>query len=475
MTWLGKLCVVKKLGDYTPTELIKQWNSSCTNASQLKGSKYTALLNLLSLPEQAVEVLLAHLSEFGSSGIAFPETIWATKRIMPGGGPKGYPKEWNSRLTMTNAGFLLLLKYVISQHKQKLEGSRTKILPGAMEEAASMCQLLTSVTEELQRDVPVQHKVVEGELIQEFLQGSMNLELELQNALSVRAAGFKAGDLPTIRQVITKHVADAEEKLSKMGMASQAIEPTKLEDQEFQLAMAAIKHDLDLYAVWLTRTRDRDAAAYHQSLQWRLSRQNRAKEVAESHLSRSSEHGKIWFSHLDSAQDARKFVQDVMKQIIKQEQIPSEQLVILVVLNWAAPNLWTSQCQKDQAALMGSLLNMSGSPRSMGLFLQPTFCYEKGKLVKVEEGCFKLLTSMNLNLDTIAVLPYKGRCDDRSKRPEILHVKCSRDIRNKMHSNRRNQKAGHWCMQPGCASPWMRMCPRWPVSISVAVPSCGSR
>lgn len=39
------------------------------------------------------------------------------------------------------------------------------------------------------------------------------------------------------------------------------------------------------------------------------------------------------------------------------------------------------------------------------------------KLHKVEEGCQKILSSCNVNMDTMAVLPYKGRSDDRSKRP----------------------------------------------------------
>lgn len=71
---------------------------------------------------------------------------------------------------------------------------------------------------------------------------------------------------------------------------------------------------------------------------------------------------------------------------------------------------------KIQAQILGNLLNCPSSPKSVGLFLMPTFSFEKGKLHKLEESCQKLLGQNNINLDGVAVLPYKGRCDDRSKR-----------------------------------------------------------
>ena len=145
LTWLGKLNLVKNRDAYTPTELIKDWNRTATNQSKLQGNKHSAVLALLALDQKAIEFLLGHLNEFGSQGNAFSETVWASKKIMPGGGPRGFPKEWNARLTMTSETFMLLLRYVDAQRRSKLEGARVKVPAATMEEAAQMCALLSAV------------------------------------------------------------------------------------------------------------------------------------------------------------------------------------------------------------------------------------------------------------------------------------------------------------------------------------------
>ncbi|CAK9015484.1 Uncharacterized protein SCF082_LOCUS12781 [Durusdinium trenchii] len=297
LTWLGKLNLVKNRDAYTPTELIKDWNRT------------------------AIEFLLGHLNEFGSQGNAFSETVWASKKIMPGGGPRGFPKEWNARLTMTSEAFMLLLRYVDAQRRSKLEGARVK-----------------------------------AELVQQFLEGHMNLELELQNALSQEQSNFKPADIPLVKGLMAKHAANADDEMANLRN---------------DIALSQIRHDIDVYRVWLTRSRDREAAVYHQAFQWKISRQSRAKDLADAMLTRASEHWRIEMSELENANSAARFVNDCMRQILKLEQLKAEDLVAVVLLNW--------------------------------------------------ESCQKLLGQNNINLDGVAVLPYKGRCDDRSKR-SLVHT-----------------------------------------------------
>ena len=114
------------------------------------------------------------------------------------------------------------------------------------------------------------------------------------------------------------------------------------------IALSQIRRDIDVYRVWLTRSRDREAAVYHQAFQWKISRQSRAKDLADAMLTRASEHWRIEMSELENANSAARFVNDCMRQILKLEQLKAEDLVAVVLLNWAAPNLWPSQCQKSK-------------------------------------------------------------------------------------------------------------------------------
>lgn len=414
LTWLGKLCLLKSKG-IAPSVILKEWNQSCPREAQIKGAKSTSLLALLNLEDEAISFLSQHVSEFGSGGSAFTETCWSNRKIMPGSGPKGYPKEWNSRLTMSSRGFLLMLKYIDVTHRKKLLGARSKLSNTQMEDAAMLVQLLVSLVNELEEQLPVTPHVIETEVIQLLMNGDMNLELQLQGALSEKQSNLSPADIPTLKAVMQKHVSGSEAKLHQIGQGATLIQPGQIERQEFDMAMASLKHDADVYRVWLTRSKDRDAAMYHQTLQWKLTRSSRAKEYASHFLARSSEHWRMEFGVLSSASQAQKLVFECMKHISRLEHVASDNILCICLLNWAAPNLFTSALQRDQAALMGGLCNSSTSS-CIGVFVAPTFTFQRGKLYLTEKHCHELLSGSNLNLDHLCVLPFKGRNDDRERR-----------------------------------------------------------
>ena len=85
-------------------------------------------------------------------------------------------------------------------------------------------------------------------------------------------------------------MAGAEAALDKLGKTpASAIQPSQIERQAFDLAISTMNHDVDLLKLWLSKSRDRDGAIYHQDLAWKLSRRNRAMEYADHVTSRSSE------------------------------------------------------------------------------------------------------------------------------------------------------------------------------------------
>ena len=85
--------------------------------------------------------------------------------------------------------------------------------------------------------------------------------------------------------------------------------------------------------------------------------------------------------------------------ICKMEQIAADNLLCVCLLNWGAPCLYKADKQHAQAALMGGLCH-SALATTVGLFIVPTFMYQKG----------------HLNLDQMTVLPFAVRNDDRKRR-----------------------------------------------------------
>ncbi|CAE7353633.1 unnamed protein product [Symbiodinium sp. CCMP2592] len=149
--WLSKLNLLKSKG-LKPDVVIQAWNSQATQQAQLGGSKRVAILFLLGCPPEAVELLLKHASEFGTAS-AFPEEAFAKKALQIGFTPRGMPKDWVRRLTVTEKSFLLrTLRYVDCEHHRTLKEIRGKLsaddLAGLSQMAALVSSLHTELTEQ---------------------------------------------------------------------------------------------------------------------------------------------------------------------------------------------------------------------------------------------------------------------------------------------------------------------------------------
>ena len=178
---------------------------------------------------------------------------------------------------------------------------------------------------------------------------------------------------------MARHLAGQAQKLEALGKATSTISAGQLERQEWDMALASMQHDLDLFKVWLARSHDREAAMYHQGLQWRLSRVNKAKEMAESLMSSTSESGIYHLAVCENASEVSKQVGQIQKKICRLEQISNENLLTVVLVNWSAPNLFSAHMQRTQAMVMGGLCGNSNGT-TLGLCIQPTFSFNKGQL-----------------------------------------------------------------------------------------------
>lgn len=224
--WLAKISMLCERG-MKADSAIKSWNSEATRESQLTGQKRVALLALLQAPAGTKELLLAHSSFFGSSS-AFSEECFAAKNLFPGYTPRSIlDKQWRSRLTMTEAGFLLFLRYTDASHHQKLVQTRGKLSKERISELCQLAQLVVSVEAELQEGGVITSRVTEA-----LLACDGNLELELQVALSEKSPKWKPADLGLVQEVLKEHSATSD---AKFFVEKRVVAAGELEREEFDL------------------------------------------------------------------------------------------------------------------------------------------------------------------------------------------------------------------------------------------------
>ena len=227
--------------------------------------------------------------------------------------------------------------------------------------------------------------------------------MELQSALSEKRADFDHGDITIFRELV-----------NALGMPTSSIAAAQLERQEFDIAMSTLKRDCDAYRIWLTQSRDREAAAYFAELQHQKQRKQKAKDIAKEMGQPSSALWTMQLTKLGKPAACYQEIEGAIKNIMKREQFTSkDQVLSLVVLNWAAPSTFSSEQQACQASLAGALVN-DGS--GIGAVLTPVYFHKKGALFKVEEAANKQLAGANLNQDHRFALPFQGRNDEREKR-----------------------------------------------------------
>ena len=398
LTWLGVFQALQKSGLSAP-EVLKRWNQQATSASQVTG---------MSMSAEIVDALLAHLSAHAGS-TAFQEDAFANKRLVIGAAPRTSSKEWNQRLCVTSEGMLMMIRFISHAHERKLPGARCKYDKPSLEEALNMSQLLVSALTEAAQQYPI-HQDAASQVVQSFLDGNMALELELQSALAERSSKWTCSDLHTIKKLISEHVSESHAHLQKLGKNT-AVEAAALERQEFDLVMQTLDHDLDVWKAHLTRSKDRQAAVHFQLMQHRQKRLSASKELADKQIDQVTA-----LMPLDTAQETFKLVETKVKQICQVQQLSDpNQIQTLVVLNWAAPCLFTAEHQRLHSQLAGAFVNHPGR-EALGALISPVYCRTRGTAHKQEKICHDALSQSNCNLDDQFVLPFKGKNDEREKR-----------------------------------------------------------
>ena len=196
------------------------------------------------------------------------------------------------------------------------------------------------------------------QVLEHWVKGDASLDLELQGALSDKSTTFQATEISLLKGLVQKHVADSERKRLALGRSGPTIQATELERQSFDIAVQTFQHDLQQYKIWLSRSRDREAALYYQELSHAQARKKQALQIAAGVMDRASPSWRVELTHVQSPSESLKRVQSMKQQIAKMENLGNPDSVLtLVILNWAAPSTYTTAQQSCQSALAGACVN----------------------------------------------------------------------------------------------------------------------
>ena len=185
VTWLGVFSLMKKKQHaFDASALVNKWNKDASKQSQIVGTKKVALLNLLTLEDEAVDFLIGVVSTHGDTH-CFQEDAFANKKIMPGNGPliRSSPL-WTSRLKVSPASFMGMLKMCIANFVRRPVAIRKPLDKDGLEDCARQASLVWALASEMSMAVPVSPDKIQQCWFNVFQEGDMNIELTLQQAIA---------------------------------------------------------------------------------------------------------------------------------------------------------------------------------------------------------------------------------------------------------------------------------------------------
>lgn len=236
-TWLGKLLLLKGQG-YSADEVLKKWNEVAANENKLSGQKHQALKFLLSLTQEAIDVLMEHASKYGGSG-AFQEESFGNKKIHPGSAPRG-DKLWSDRLRITDEGLVLALKAICTMYDQKMPETRCKINRATFEGYVFEAQLVVSVRRQMVEEMGIPPEAADS-ILQQFEAGDNHLKLELESAIQEKAKSWNPASMALVEKIVKQHRADSE-TLMVVEVANRNLAAAQLEKEELDLLCKQITH-----------------------------------------------------------------------------------------------------------------------------------------------------------------------------------------------------------------------------------------
>eukprot|EP00959_Pyramimonas_sp_CCMP1952_P088361 1848453-Pyramimonas_sp.AAC.1 len=166
VTWAGIVLDLKGHGMTDPSTLVRAWNEKTANKdSHINGQKRTALLALLSLHPEALDILFAIVAEHGWEHCPFTEDFLASPKFKKDWYFRGASKAWQYRTKVTPAAQLMLMENLQTHYRCMPQNARKKMSRADLEELMQVMSVATNLADEIQDIMPIKNDTIQKEFL----------------------------------------------------------------------------------------------------------------------------------------------------------------------------------------------------------------------------------------------------------------------------------------------------------------------
>eukprot|EP00435_Cladocopium_sp_Y103_P036908 s3790_g9.t1 len=311
-------------------------------------------------------------------------------------------RRWNQILTVTETSFCVFVESLNVQQLSKSSRSRKPLDKGRLEEHAQMCSFWCWATQGAMEHAVDQEKL--DSLTEKFKTGDVAMTLDVQSLLHERKHDIQWKCLRDLKTEATTCT-----DLAVVGHARTEIEAAKFEKAEFDLVSQKLKSDIQAVLIFRSKQESHESLIYHAKMDHQRKRRMHGKESTATLFAGPQ----AMFSFVTS-------VETMLANLcaLKREHRLQQPLLVLVVVNWAAPSIVREEQMAQQMQALHSILSHEDLD-AMGLILMPVWERSKGSMHKSESLLLENLSDRDVNTDDKASLSFEDydRADPRDRRP----------------------------------------------------------
>ena len=169
---------------------------------------------------------------------------------------------------------------------------------------------------------------------------------------------------------------------------------------EWELVHQKIKGDIQAVSVFRSKLACHESLLYHARVEHLRKRRISAKEATATLFTGPASQ----FKFVSAVED----VVATLGQLSREYRL-SQPLLVLLIVNWAAPSVVREEQMSMQLQAMTNLF-AADSVDTMGIILMPIWERAKGSLYKTENLLLKSLSEKDINTDEKASLSFEDKC-----------------------------------------------------------------
>ena len=143
---------------------------------------------------------------------------------------RNYPL-WTSRLKVSHASFMGILKMCIANFVRRPIAIRKPLDKDGLEDCARQASLVWALATELSMDIQASPGKIQQCWFIVFQEGDMNIELTLQQAIAEKKDNFTWKDVTELRELSQSHV----QQVSTRMATNTYVEAEKLQEKNWKL------------------------------------------------------------------------------------------------------------------------------------------------------------------------------------------------------------------------------------------------